>query len=296
MKILVLGGSYFLGKHFVQKNCKEHEITVFNRGSRPLRINGVKEITGDRHQASDFAELRQLEFDIVVDFCAYQPGDIAMIFEQLQGKFKQYVFISTCDVYERGLKRMLDENAPFENRDFGGEAGAYILGKAMLEKELVEQAEMTKIKYTSLRPAFIYGPENYAPREGIYFHWIKNAGQILHPTDADGEFQMVYVEDVVNAVTASLGNEAAYNESFNLAPLPMITYEMFASALEKSVGSSFEKVPVSLQMINENRIPLPFPLTREESNWYDGKKALELISSYTPLEEGLKKTAEDAGV
>lgn len=295
MKLLVFGGSYFLGKHFVQRIYTEHEVTVFNRGSRPLNISGVREVYGDRHQTPDYDKLKQLDFDIVVDFCAYQPGDIAKVFQELPGKFKHYIFISTCDVYERGLERWLDENGPLEQRDFGGEAGAYILGKAALEKELKEQAEMTGVKFTSLRPAFIYGPDNYAPREGIYFHWIKNAGQILHPVDADGEFQMVYVEDVVKAIASALGNEAAYNQCFNLAPQPMITYDLFALALEKSVAVRFEKVPISLQMIRENQIPLPFPLTREESNWYNGEKALALIGAYTTLEDGLKKTAENAG-
>ena len=294
MKILILGGSYFLGKHFVQKIYTEHEVTVFNRGSRLLHITGVREVYGDRHQTSDYETLKSFDFDIVVDFCAYEAGDIAKVFQELTGKFKQYIFISTCDVYERGLGRWLDETAPMEQRDFGGEAGAYILGKAALEKELKEQAELAGVNFTSLRPAFIYGPDNYAPREGIYFHWIKNAGQILHPVDADGEFQMVYVEDVVKAITAALGNEKAYNESFNLAPQPMITYDSFALALQKSVAVSFEKVPVTVQMINENQIPLPFPLTKEESNWYKGEKALELIGAYTSLEDGLKKTAENA--
>ena len=36
MNILVLGGSYFLGKHFVNMAADEHTITVFNRGNRPV--------------------------------------------------------------------------------------------------------------------------------------------------------------------------------------------------------------------------------------------------------------------
>ena len=89
--------------------------------------------------------------------------------------------------------------------------------------------------YTSIRPAFIYGEDNYAPREGIYFYWIQQAGQILHPVDADGEFQMVYVEDVAKAVLAMAGNSEAYGQAYNLAPLPMETYETFAAALAESV-------------------------------------------------------------
>lgn len=290
MNILVIGGSYFLGKCFVNMAAGEHGITVFNRGSRPLDIPGVKEIYGERHDVNALSKLKGQCYDAVVDFCAYQEGDIASVFEVLEGNIKQYVYVSTCDVYERGLNRVLDETAPFERRKFGGEAGEYISGKVALEEELLACAQKYHVMYTSVRPAFIYGPGNYAPREGIYFHWVQNAGQILHPTDATGEFQMVYVEDVALAVLRAIGNPAAYGQAFNLAPLNMETYDTFSDALEQSIDLQYEKVPVTVAFVQEKNIPLPFPLTKEESNWYDGHKALSLIGQYTALKDGLKKT------
>jgi len=292
MKILVLGGSYFLGKRFVEYifQNKKHEITVFNRGSRPLNIEGICELFGDRHDSLDILKLEG-EYDVVVDFCAYESGDIADIFAALSGKFKQYIFISTVDVYERGLGRMLSENAPFETRDFGGDAGRYILGKAALEKEIKIQSEKYNTKYTVLRPAFIYGPDNYAPREDIYFYWIDKAGQIIHPEDATGEFQMVYVDDVVRALDAAIGNSASFNEAYNIAPLKMENYDSFADALKEAVHKEFSVVSVPVSMVIENSIPLPFPLTAAESNYYNGEKALELVGEYTSLSEGLEITA-----
>ena len=292
MKILVLGGSYFLGKHFVMHAQNRHDITVFNRGNRPLQIDGVNEIRGDRKDRVSLSVLKGHNYDAIVDFCAYDRADIVSVFEELNGDFEQYIFVSTCDVYERGLGKPLDENAPFETRDFGGEAGRYIAGKVALEEELIENASKYNVRYTSIRPAFIYGPDNYAPREGMYFHWIKEAGQVLHPVDATGEFQMVYVEDVARAIMSCIGNEKAYNQVFNLAPDRMETYDTFVDALAASSEIPFDKVPVSVEIINEKNIPLPFPLTREESNQYDGTKALALIGHYTTLEEGLKDTLE----
>lgn len=292
MNILVLGGSYFLGKHFVHMAVKEHNVTVFNRGNQPLNLSQVWEIVGDRHDCDALSNLRKHHFDVVVDFCAYHKGDIASVFEALEGKFIQYVYVSTCDVYERGLNRLLGEDAPFERREFGGEAGAYITGKVMLEEELQKCAIEANVAYTSIRPAFIYGPGNYAPREGMYYQWIQRAGKILHPTDATGEFQMVYVEDVARAILHSMGNQSTYQQAYNLAPLSMETYETFAKALGQSVDIPFERVPVTVAEVNEKNIPLPFPLNREESNWYDGRKALCLIDQYTNLADGLKKCVE----
>lgn len=292
MNILVLGGSYFLGKFFVNLALQGgHCVTVFNRGRRPLKLLQVREIVGDRHDINALKLLGGQHYDAVVDFCAYERNDIVSVFRQLRAEFDQYLFISTCDVYEHGRPEMLGENAPFERRQLDGEAGAYIAGKVALEEELAACSERYGVPYTSLRPAFIYGPDNYAPRESMYFHWIKKAGQILHPTDATGEFQMVYVGDVAGAILKAIGNPMAYNQAFNLTPFPMVTYDRFAEALAESVTIPFEKVPVTLQMIYEKQIPLPFPLTKEESNRYDGNRVLQLIDSYTPLAEGLKRTA-----
>lgn len=290
MNILVLGGSYFLGKCFVNMALKEHSVTVFNRGNRPLKLPSVHEIFGDRHDTEALEVLNGTHYDAVVDFCAYNPEDISLIFKGLRADFDQYIFISTCDVYERGLNKLLDEDAPFEYRNFPGQAGGYISGKVALEKELRDYAVKYGVSYTSLRPSFIYGPYNYAPRESMYFNWIKKAGQILHPTDASGEFQLVYVDDVALAVLKSIGNRDAFNQAYNLAPIQLENYDSFYEALANSVSTKIEKVPVTVQIVNEKNIPLPFPLTGEESNRYDGNKALGLIKRYTGLAEGLKKT------
>lgn len=290
MNILVLGGSYFLGRYFVNLAYEKHNLFVFNRGTCPLNMTGVTEIKGDRHNGEDLKKLSEYSFDAVVDFCGYSEGDISNVLKALQTTPKQYVFISTVDAYTRGLGSVLAEDAPLESRYFGGPEGDYISGKVALENEIRNEAEKYGFKYTVFRPAFIYGPGNYAPREGIYFNWIAKAGQILHPKDATGVFQFVYVMDVARAVFASLGNEDAYDEAFNLTGKRVENYESFAETLSKVSPVPFERVDIDLETVFGKGIPLPFPLTGEESNLYKGDKALRLIGEYTDFEEGMKRT------
>lgn len=287
MRILVLGGSYFLGKAFVKAAAGIHDITVFNRGTRPLDID-IKQIRGDRHIVSDLQQLSNHSFDVVVDFCAYQQGDIVSVLEALNFHVSQYIYVSTVDVYTHGLGTIVNEEGPFENRTILGQEGAYISGKVALEHELVDTLQDKNMVYTIFRPSFIYGPDNYAPREGIYFHWIKQAGQILHPTDATGEFQFVYVDDAARAILNACGNSKADNQAFNLASDEIVTYDIFADCMRKSIDAEFSLVPITLEGVYNNNIPLPFPLTKEESNWYDGTKVLSLIERYTPLHDGIK--------
>ncbi len=290
MKLLIIGGSYFVGKCFVSLASPSNELTLLNRGNNPLNIEGIKELHLDRRDAEALSKLDHCEYDAVIDFCAYQKGDIKLIFDHLNGSFKQYIFISTVDVYRHGTGILLDEEGPFEDRNFGGEAGNYILGKVALEGELRECCRERDIAFTSLRPSFIYGPGNYAPREGIYFNWIEKAGQIIHPSDSDGSFQMIYVRDMAEAILKVCGLGAAYNEAFNLCPMDLITYDDFADALEKALGKGFERVLLSVEEINTGGIPLPFPLTKQESNFYSSKKASEILKlSYTSLADGLRE-------
>nr|MCR5357203.1 hypothetical protein [Lachnospiraceae bacterium] len=113
MKILVIGGSYFLGRWFVQHAYREHEITVLNRGNIPINLEGVKEIKADRHIKDKLCKLKSEtgKFEAVVDFCAYEQGDISGILCQLNNPPDKYIFISTVDVYEKGSGAALEESS-----------------------------------------------------------------------------------------------------------------------------------------------------------------------------------------
>ena len=287
MNILVIGGSYFLGPLFIKKALDEgHTLTVFNRGTRPLGVPGVTEVRGDRSVPEDLEKIPG-SFDAVVDFCAYVKGDIEKASKALDGRFGRYVFISTVDVYKRGTGVLLNENSEFETRDFGGEAGAYILGKTALEKEIASLPDTCV-----LRPSVIYGPGNYAPRENIYFRWISAAGQILEPSPSDGFFQTVYAGDVARAALRACGDKYFAGKAFNVTPNALITYKDYTEVLKKACGTEFEVITVTPEEAFMQQVPFPFPISRAESEMYDGS-ALEAAGfEYTDLTSGMKEAWE----
>ncbi|HBA50227.1 MAG TPA: hypothetical protein DCZ91_21025 [Lachnospiraceae bacterium] len=290
MKLLVIGGSYFLGRVFVMQAAGKHDITVVNRGTWSLESLGVKQIKGDRR---DDALWRQIEedVDVIVDFCAYEKGDIARVLRNIRGTVKQYLFISTLDVYERGLGGMKTEDAPFETRVFPGEAGAYIAGKVALERELREVCGEMGIACTVLRPAFIYGPFNYAPRESAYIQLMVQNHALPHITDAEGTFQFVYVKDAAEAAIQCLLNPAAYGQAYNLCQDQTVTYEAFYEALCMAADVEAEELPVTAEAAQNMGIPLPFPVTAEESELSSNEKSKrELGVSYISFQEGMART------
>ncbi|MCR5108153.1 MAG: NAD-dependent epimerase/dehydratase family protein [Lachnospiraceae bacterium] len=302
MKILVIGGSYFLGRAFVEAASRIDEVTLINRGNKPIgdniisggsfgyeQLSRITEIVADRHDEEALRNLAKDEYDVVVDFCAYSADDIRLFVDNANVSFKQYIYISTTDVYMRGTGAFLDETAPYETKDYGGEAGLYILGKIAAEQELKEISK-DRFAYTIIRPAFIYGPNNYAPREGIYFNWIKKAGQIIHPLDSTGYFQMVYVKDLAWAVLKLCGNESAFEECINICDSEKLTYDAFAQILGQVTRVDFAKAGLRVEEINERGIPLPFPLTEEESEYYVNTKSESLGIEYTDIVKGMTET------
>ena len=304
MRILVIGGTYFLGKAFVQIAANDNEIVLLNRGNRKpdfINDNHISYVKADRNNIDNDTIERLTDFgtfDAVVDFCAYKEGDIIDVVSKLNKIIKHYIFVSTSDVYKRGTLSIIDEDAEFETRDFGAEAGSYILGKVALENELKTQCEKYSITYNSIRPVFIYGPGNYANREDVLFNWIEKAGQVIFPENSDGSFQMVYVYDVAKVILklcemAFDGNKLSANCSFNITGPDIVTYETLVDALSAATKVSIEKVPMSIEEINERNIPLAFPMTKSESETYTSKNAAVLNMEYISLEEGLKRTYEN---
>jgi len=293
MKILVIGGSYFFGRWFVELARKEHSVTVLNRGNVPVNAEGVLEWKADRHDSLALSKLPKENFDVIVDFCAYVPGDIQIIVDIFGRESTKYIFISTVDVYKKGTKNILSENSPLEDRELPGEVGAYINGKIALEKELIEACNKAKMTPVSVRPVILYGPANYAPREKMYFDWIKQAGQVIAPADATGKFQFIYVKDAALALLkiAELDKENV-KHSYNLCTKEISTYESFHKALKEASDREYTEILLPVSEIIEKGIPLPFPLINEESEIYSSENFETLNIKTTSLSEGLKITGK----
>lgn len=290
MKILVIGGSYFYGRVFVMQAVKEHDITVLNRGTYSMENLGVKQIKGDRRREDLWKSITE-DYDIIVDFCAYNSGDIAKVLNHIKGNIKQYILISTVDVYKRGIKGLKTEDTPFEQREFEEEVGKYITGKVALEKEIVTECIQKGIEYTILRPAILYGPYNYAPRESVYIKLLIQNHIIPHINGATGKFQFVYIKDAAEAIKRCLLNKITYGQAYNLCEKSIITYDIFIETLKNVADLDYKECNYTFQQAINEGIPLPFPVLEEESELYTNEKSEhELKLKYTSFLQGLAKT------
>ena len=112
MRILVIGGTRFLGRALVQSAlARGHELTLFNRGtSNPGLFPEVEKLHGDR--ASDLSVLAGRNWDAVIDTCGYFPAVVRYSAQELVDQVDLYCFISTLSVYADFSAAGKDENAP----------------------------------------------------------------------------------------------------------------------------------------------------------------------------------------
>lgn len=309
MRILLIGGSYFLGGVFTLLASKEHELTLINRGTYSMQRYNVREYKADRKDINALRNIPQDYYDAVVDFCAYDPGDICSILENVKGYpvlTKKYIFISTVDVYERNVGYVKNETTPISTTRYDGTNGEYIYKKIILEKELAEVCSKIGIDYTIIRPSIIYGPNDYTQRVEAFIKMVSNGTPILYPKDAKAKFQLVYVKDVVSAILAAC--KSTQSHEYNVCPNDAIGYDGFLDALAKVADVPVKSEPVSmkdavqnsidatsvnaiLQEAKKGKVYLPFPITEEENEIYCGSKAeKELGIKYTSLFEGMEKT------
>lgn len=292
-KVLIIGGTYFTGRVFAMiANDKGYNLTFINRGTYSMDYLGnVTEYKCDRHSAEGLKQLPYGEFDAVVDFCAYEPGDCRNLLENLNIITDRYILLSTADVYDRSIFTAKDEKTPLMSSMDANPAAQYMWNKRNLEYEAKQICDEKNIKLVLIRPAFIYGPYNYAPRESFYVEKICKGKAIPVPTDSTSKWNFVYVKDVAEALCSCIEKDFPSGEAFNLSnDEEDITYESFMQTLKEVSDIPFTTHSVTVNQVFEQNIPVPFPLLEEESELFIAAKSKELLGiRYTPLRTGLEK-------
>lgn len=163
----------------------------------------------------------------------------------------------------------------------------------MLETEVKAAAQRAGATHTIIRPAFIFGPFNYAPRESWYVENIIKTGQVLHPVDAGGRFNMVYVKDLARAILTCVYDGRSRDRTYVVSAPEVLDYNTFAAYMKLVADRDFTLIPTTVGEVVAKNLPLPFPLTEEENELFDGSMITrELGFTYTDFGDNLRKTYE----
>ncbi|MDR3554505.1 MAG: NAD-dependent epimerase/dehydratase family protein [Syntrophobacteraceae bacterium] len=292
--LLIIGGSYFAGRVFIEKliSREQFNIFVFNRGNLPLNFERVAEIVGDRDQPELIRKrIPALHWDAVIDFCAYTPEHIRSLIGNLAGSVGHYILISTTTVYadtaDLPVKESADKvSAPQPEL---GPYADYGLNKWLAEQELASLSGKKGFRYTVLRPAIIYGRYNYAPRESYFFDLIEKNRTLILPDTSLPLFSFLRVDDLASLTLKCINEHKVSGEAFNVCGPELVSYQRLVEVLEIITGRRLQVEKLSPSEIDNHRIPLPFPL--DHHLVYSCDKIREATGfTFTPFLEGMRET------
>jgi len=189
MKLLILGGTVFLGRHVVDAALAAGcEVTLLNRGTREVHFaQPVEQLRGDRD--GDLSALHGRRFDAVVDCSGYTPAQLQRTADVLGDQVDHYVFVSTISVYARFPPgQVFDETAPVTTVTEG-------YGGCKARAEEVIQAALPG-RVTVLRPGLIVGPHDPT---GRFTYWplrLARGGRVLAPGRPDRPVHFIDVRDL----------------------------------------------------------------------------------------------------
>lgn len=291
MRLLVLGGTKFLGRHVVEAAlARGNEVTIFTRGqTNPDLFPEVERLRGDRD--GDLDALAGRKWDAVIDPSCYVPRVARQSAELLRDAVGRYVFVSTVSVYG-DFSKPIDESTPLaELEDPATEEVMEHYGALKAACERVFD-EVYGDRVTHVRAGLIVGPFDPTDRFTYWPRRLHEGGDVLVPGDPDAPVQFVDARDLAAfmLLLAERGPGGPVNVT---GPAERLTMR---EALERIGGD------VTLHWVDDQTVLdagvdpwMELPLWLPGSEWaglmdVDIARALAAGLTFRPLEETARDT------
>lgn len=300
MKLLIIGGTVFLGRHLAQVALERgHEVTLFNRGvNNPELFPEAEKLRGDRKEAEGLEALKGREWDAVIDTCGYVPRVVRMSVDALKGHVGTYCFISSVSAYSDFSAGPIDENAPVARMEDATveEVTGETYGPL---KVLCEEAAEAGFPGRALiiRPGLIVGPHDPSDRFTYWPHRVAQGGEVLAPDKPSAPTQFIDVRDLAewNIRLLEAGKTGVYN-----ADGPTVTMGEVLEACKTESGSDARFSWVSEEFLAEKEVhgwievPLWIPESAGAAGHFaiDCSKAIADGLTYRPLSVTVRDTLE----
>jgi 2'-hydroxyisoflavone reductase len=223
LRILVLGGTSFVGRHLVEQALAAgHEVTIFHRGVHGASLFGgtVERIIGDRF--GDLSGLRAGRWDVAVDVSAYVPSIVTNAARVLGDRIDRYVFVSTVSVHGAPA---IDDARVAECEALGPssddvQALRYREAYGGL-KTRCEQAAVAILggRVTIVRPGVVVGPHDPTDRFTYWVRRLAAGGDVLAPLPRDEPIQMIDARDLARWILSTRENGDAVAPPITLGAL-----------------------------------------------------------------------------
>lgn len=294
-RLLILGGTVFLGHLVDAALAHGHAVTLFNRGQHsPELFPDVEKLRGDRD--GNLTALRGRSWDAVIDTCGYIPRIVRASAELLAGAVEHYTFISSISVYEGPesdedgqVGRLEDERV----EEITGETYGPL--KALCERA-AEQAMPGRI--LNVRAGLIVGPHDPTDRFTYWVRRVAAGGDVLAPGRAERRVQFIDVRDLAGWIIRAAEKRVTgvYNAT---GPGKSLTMGELLADVRSITGSDARFVWVDETFLMESgvgpwiQMPLWIPESRPSAaliSSVDSGRAIAAGLTYRPLAETIRET------
>jgi len=301
MKILIIGGTRFLGYHITKRLlADDHEITLFNRGKTPDDFEKkVRRIRSDRYDPEAFSKaFRGEKFDVVIDMISYRPEDSQSAIRAFLGNVRHFFHISSAAVYTVTK----DYPCPLKEEDFDRELypkpqahdewWIYGYNKRKCEDVLQQAFKKHRFPVTMFRPPIIIGERDYTLRAYSYFIRIMDGEPLILPDGGLNVSTHVYQDDIVRTLSLNLMNPVSYGKAYNLAQEEYLSLRNFVLKSAEILNRKIEIVDIPSKILEKTSFGVAFsPFSSRRPFILDVQKAKkELHFSSTPFMTWAEKT------
>ena len=298
LKVLFIGGTGVISSA-CSRVAVEHGIDLFvlNRGrstDRPLPP-GVTTLRADaREPRSVRQEIKDLDFDAVVDWVAFTPDQVRTDIELFSGRTGQYVFISSASAYQTPPARVpVTESTPLRNPFW-----AYSRGKIACEDLLVAAYREQGFPATIVRPSHTYD-QTTVPFDGrwtVLGRMLAGKPVIVHG-DGTSLWTLTHHEDFARAFVPLLAHPRTLGDAIQITSDDVLTWNQIAEALAAALGVSAQVVHVPSDAIAAADPDWGAGLLGDKAHSmiFDNAKVRGLVPGWRaviPFEQGAREIAD----
>lgn len=296
MKLLILGGTRFLGRHLVDAAlARGHEVTLFNRGQSNAELfPEVEKLRGDRD--GNLTALEGRKWDAVIDTCGYVPRLVRDSAQLLADAVDHYTFISTISVYQVNDQREIDETGAVGRLE--DETIEEITGQTYGPlKVLCEKAASAAMpgRVLIIRPGLIVGPYDPTDRFTYWPVRIAEGGEILAPSDPMQPIEFIDARDLAKWTIQMVEAQATgvYNATGPEYPLTMQEFLLNCKEVLQSDAQfcwSSEEFLFEHQVAPFTDLPLWLPKESTSLMLINIQKALHAGLTFRSVAETIRDT------